>query len=762
MNRLIFSAAVTAMLAFNLTAQDNIIQNGCFLDTNSNVWVFRTNGANATRSYQVMQSTNGTIISRKCKIEITAKGNSENAPQLIQSGINLEEGQGYKLSFMASSSRNGTIRAVIGTENTVLTDSASGLMNTTANFQKYTLSFFVENNITNATLQLNMGLYEGATNIAIDSIFLIKDSKPTIRIVAPTSKDRWISGTERQITWKNSGVLDKVKIQYSDDKSASWKVVTQAATNQKSFWWKVPANVFGDSCKIIVSSVDGTTADTSDAFKILESGSVEVGELIKNGDFLDTTDWKLNAYSPAKATGKIQNGQYVVKIDTVGTEAWQTQLEQRDLTLKMGKTYKFQFDAYSTRQRNIQFNIGEQDSPYRSALGLPVNIQIGNEKDTYTYYYNLDSASLPVGINLDKIRVEFNCGLESGFVYFDNISLVEVDVVKSMIVKPSVGSILKAGAEFNIQWIGESTTPEISLDYSLDSGITWNPIADSIANLQAYLWIVPIQSSKNCQIRIKNAVNDSVMGQSAIFQINKFGVPAKLGELVTNGSFTNNLAGWHTSFNGAYGQAVVTGDGMFSTETEAPGDSFSNIILSQGDMNVLGGTEYTFSFKAFANGTRDMKVKILGDDSISLLDTTFTVPNLNETISFKLTPANDVIAKAEFHIGGSRAAVFIDDISFHTSAWTGVIGKNVIAKNRTVAFNIRNIGLGNICFSVGKNVQGQIAVYNLNGSLVRMLKVSEKVLWDGKDSHGLNVARGTYVARLKSNFGSTVNKFIMR
>ncbi|HEX3019080.1 MAG TPA: carbohydrate binding domain-containing protein [Chitinispirillaceae bacterium] len=760
MKRFLYSAAFISLLCLNLSAQQNLLQNGCFLDTSSNVWNFNTNGANATRSYQTMQNTNGTVISRKCKIEIIQIGSSENAPQLAQSGITLEEGEGYTLSFIASSSRAGSIKAIIRSNDLVFTDTAS-VLSTNAAPKKHIVDFFVEKIQGQATLQLNLGRYDGPTNIALDSIFLIKKTTPIIRLVSPSAKEKWITGNEYKIAWTNSGILESVKIQYSTDSGATWKVIAQAATNQKSFWWKVPSTAFGNACKIIVSSTDGKIADTSDAFKIQEAGKIEKGELIRNGNFLDSTEWIFNAYSPAKASGTIQNEQYIIKVDTIGTEAWQAQLQQRGLTLAVGKTYKLQFDAYASHPRNILINLGEQDSPYRSAIGGPQPCQLGTQKETIILYLYVDPATLESGFRFNDIRMEFNCGKETGTVYLDNVSLIEVESGKCLITKPFIGSVLKAGSEFNVQWINEPVAT-IDIEFSSDSGVTWVKVADSIANLQAYLWSVPAISSKKCKIRIKNTENDSVVGTSAIFEINKFGVPIKIGELVTNGNFSNGTTGWNTSFVDARGGAEVN-KGVYSINVENPGDSLNSMILSQGEMNVQGNTPYVLSFDAFVNGTRDMRVKLIGDDSLIFLDTTIIVPTLMSNVKFKLTPTADAVAKVEFHIGGSMASVSIDNVSFHDASWTAIEKRSFNADQKPAYFSILNGCYGKVTFLTGKNVQGRIAIYNLNGSLIRILNVSEKVLWDGRDINGVNVARGTYLARLKDNNGSIqVNKFIFR
>ena len=55
-----------------------------------------------------------------------------------------------------------------------------------------------------------------------------------------------------------------------------------------------------------------------------------------------------------------------------------------------------------------------------------------------------------------------------------------------------------------------------------------------------------------------------------------------------------------------------------------------------------------------------------------------------------------------------------------------------------------------------KAAQATLAIYNLNGQLIRTLISDEitpgpqRVLWDGTDSHGHRVATGIYLYRLET------------
>ena len=247
---------------------------------------------------------------------------------------------------------------------------------------------------------------------------------------------------------------------------------------------------------------------------------------------------------------------------------------------------------------------------------------------------------------------------------------------------------------------------------------------------------------------------------SAQFQINKFGAAVKTGELIDNGSFSNNQQGWKITSNVTLGQTNFS-DKMFVLEIGEPGDSLNDIILSQSGLPVLGGKGYTFSFEAFANGTRTMGIKVVADDTVPLLDTIITLPTVPEKRSFKFTPDVDAMARVEFQMGGARAGIFIDNVSF----FTGPDPSGVIATPLVNATNGRFTALstGNgVLFLLPRGVTGTVSVYNLHGMLLRTLTSAGQVLWDGKNSRGARVARGTCIVTLTGKNTRFATKFVVR
>ncbi|MBN1575079.1 MAG: carbohydrate binding domain-containing protein [Chitinispirillaceae bacterium] len=748
MNRL-FSPFCLFLLVAVVQAQNNLIKNGDFSDSTAVSWNFDANGANA----------NGKVELGRYVITIESPGGRESAPQLSQRGIELQTGEGYTISFKVSASDTGHIRVSIDSEGSItFSDSLSGKIPLSTTLTAHAIDFFVQRARGTARLIFNCGLSSNLTKIALDSISILKKTTPIIRITAPDAESRWIAGTEREIQWQNSGVLEKVKIRFSVDSGTTWSTITEAASNRKSFWWKIPATTAGNNCRVIVSDTAGTNADTSALFRIVAPGTIDIEEMVKNGDFLDTTYWRLNVLSPAKARGSFTDDRYVIRIDTAGTEPWQVKLEQPGFTLENGTMYRFSFDAYASHDRTIFANVGSDNgNPAWSVYGgdtVPVNISTTTSRYTQTIIMKYPTSS--------NIRIEFNCGNDTGMVYIDNVSLLRMEAAYVFILNPSLGQILKSGSKFNIEWQAVEV-PTVDLEYSLDSGETWTMILEEVDNLGLLTWTVPEQSSELCFIRIRNSADDSALGTSAQFQINKFGAAVKTGELIANGTFSNNQQNWKITSVDAVGQTDFS-DKQFEIDIREPGDSLNAIVLSQAGLPVLKGKEYTLSFDVFANGDRSMGIALVADDTVRLLDTVVALPTAQHKLSFKFTPEADAIIRLDFLMGGARAGVFIDNVSFYTGpdpSTSGVLAAGY-AKAHSDRFTVQPLGAGAV-FHTPQDVGGTISIYNLQGMLLRTLQASGRTLfWDGKTCRGVSVARGSYIAALSGRKTRAAARFIIR
>lgn len=120
--------------------------------------------------------------------------------------------------------------------------------------------------------------------------------------------------------------------------------------------------------------------------------------------------------------------------------------------------------------------------------------------------------------------------------------------------------------------------------------------------------------------------------------------------------------------------------------------------------------------------------------------------------------------------GGEKAAFSLEEIQKITFDLTGVSEEGLIKlsgtfktlmlmQNRPNPFQNCSV----IAYDLPRDGKAKLAVYNLNGQLVRelvsgVLKAGRhQAIWDGRDAKGVKVATGVYLYKLESD-GRTISK----
>lgn len=750
---------ITTILVFLLSAQEtqNLIKNGDFSDSLTYVWNFNSNGADATGKIEPL----GRFF-----IDISTPGPSDNAPQLQQGNITLEKNEAYILRFKAYSTEPVVIRAQLEGNGIVYSDTSAGTVALTESPKTYNVPFFMKHNSDyDVQLQFNCGISRQKARIAFNDIVLEKDTATRIIISKPEVDEVWNVGIEKKIKWITVGSLNNVIIKYTNTNGESWKTITEKVANDNEYTWIIPQEATGDKCQIMVSSTDGKISDISPEFTISSSETpivTDSGNVIKNGDFSDSTDWVFDVFE-GSASGKIVDGEYVIEIESLSNtdreNSYKVKLSQPSIALEEECMYHFSFDAYASQERAIYANIGESGGAYSTVSGgdtIPVNLT--TEKKTFSYSFIAKDVS-----NGPDYRIEFNCATGTGKIYIDNVSLVKTDISEFFVIKPFTNSVLKAGSSVQIEW-KSSDAETVTLQYSGDKGNNWELIEDSVGNLYSYQWTVPNVTSTECMLRVIDTESDSVLGTSAVFQINSFGIPVKNGEQIVNGHFDNEMTGWNTLAmqNGAEASAFVREKTLKISIDEA-GDSLSDIIISQDNLTLLEGVEYYLSFDGYSAGVRNLQlaVKSMENDSIVLFDTTVSLPQVSSFFEWTFTPQFDVFARIEFRMGGSSALVSLDNVSLNTEH---VSVRKIARKSSVDLMTMRIIHAGpNVSFLLNEKVNGILNIYNLSGKLVRSISASSSnILWDRKDAYGNISARGSYIAALRADKKKMVHSFLIK
>lgn len=99
------------------------------------------------------------------------------------------------------------------------------------------------------------------------------------------------------------------------------------------------------------------------------------------------------------------------------------------------------------------------------------------------------------------------------------ISCVAAGTQAINLTSPNGGESWIGNTNHNITWTSQNI-PLVNLEYSIDSGLTWQSIATNVNNTGSYNWQVPLPASTHCFVKVISANNTSVSDVSnAQFEI---------------------------------------------------------------------------------------------------------------------------------------------------------------------------------------------------------------------------------------------------
>ena len=198
--------------------------------------------------------------------------------------------------------------------------------------------------------------------------------------------------------------------------------------------------------------------------------------LVQNGDFSGgTSSWTLNQYG-GSSSGSVVAGEYNIIVTTAGTEHWHVQFIQTGIPLIQGQTYTFSFDAYKGPQnsgaQSIQVNIGQSNDPWTSYFGSQNQmVTLTTTKTRYVYQITMTEPGD------QNARIEFNCGLSSGYFFIDNVSLMESSTPLLTVTPRSLN--------FGTLLVGAQTTADLTLQNSGSAPTTVSNLSSSSGSFTA-------------------------------------------------------------------------------------------------------------------------------------------------------------------------------------------------------------------------------------------------------------------------------------
>jgi beta-glucanase (GH16 family) len=155
-----------------------------------------------------------------------------------------------------------------------------------------------------------------------------------------------------------------------------------------------------------------------------------VSNVLTNGGFDANSDGWLSFFADFNGivgTTAVENGELKVSTNMTGSQNWNIQVDQENLTVEQGKSYKVSFRARSSVPRNIELIVEHKGEPFTKHLLQEVALT--DKMKSYHYVFtmtNATDAGAHLNFALGNVGGPVN---EAHDVYLDDIVFGEADIV---------------------------------------------------------------------------------------------------------------------------------------------------------------------------------------------------------------------------------------------------------------------------------------------------------------------------------------------
>ena len=407
------------------------------------------------------------------------------------------------------------------------------------------------------------------------SAFTTEQMFKNIRITSPLGGETWKTGSTKTVTWYAQPNINFVNILLSVNNGSSWISLNASpiAASQGYYTFTVPY-----------------TTSTTCLIKINNNANTAVYDICPaNFSISGSTSYSLNLTAPTAAA--LQAGKtYNISWNSTGIS--QVNLEYSN---NSGQSWNL-----------IQSGVSATASPYAwtvpntpgaicylrvSDTANPQNYDVNDSPFKISYLqlltpnggelYQTGSTKTVSWIASQISQLNLDYSIDNGVTWFTSISglsstggsyswplpgtasnqfLIRLSdtynpdisdyadavltVASLAVTYPSVtGLKLQAGRTYNITWNQQFLPGNVNIELSTNNGSTWSTlVSDLPATLGTYAWTVPFTTSINCRIRIKSAIDNTIMDSGDNnFTITKLQLTAPNGGEVWGGGTSHQI-----------------------------------------------------------------------------------------------------------------------------------------------------------------------------------------------------------------------------
>jgi len=687
----------------------------------------------------------------------------------------------------AVSNYSGNVRIELSTNNGLNWSAIAGASNLPATSGLF--NWLVNNNLG----------FQNRIRIICNDYSTVRDSSSNIftiselKVTSPTSTSNFKAGTTQTISWTSSIDINKVNIYFSSDNGTSWQTIK---TNYDyiglsgSYNWIAPS-ITSANCRIrIEDSQNPTNSDTSQAFnvytptitvvnpntniKLLAGKSYTIAwnkQYVTNVKIEYSTNggsnWKLIA-SPQAGTSYVWN----IPFDTTNN----AKIKITDLS----DTTIYDISDLPFTISSIKFNSplgGEVTQVNKTFIIKWKTSFIDKIKIDYTtngtnWFEIVNNYDANVG-SYSWVVPTYSTSLKFRIYDADNLSnYVESNAITSaniVVTNPLGGEIFQSGNNIKIKWTSQNIN-NVKLEYSLDNGITWLTIANSIPAALGgvgYDWSVDTSiASRKCLIRISDENYSSVHSiPNSVFKIgNILLLSPNGGEIRQNYSVdtikwynknsTSNVKLYYSTNNGTNWNLITT-----LTTNPYGGQYIWNPNISNPTTNMLIKVEDAEGvIKDSSNATYTLVNLVLqtpnGGEYLQAGTTKKIIWNASNlgNISIRYT-TNDGITWKEV----------VSNIASSTGNYDWIIPSNISSKNCRIKLFAVSDSNRIYTISANKFTIGKITLLSFTGGEKIKVGTSQIIRWSRSSSVDfINIYyyNGTNWQTIATNVDASLSKYI--
>ncbi len=395
---------------------------------------------------------------------------------------------------------------------------------------------------------------------------------PQLTIVSPNGGETWRVGSIYTISWSDNGgvVSNNLTVQYSVD-GANWIGISTGEANDGSYSWTIPDNVSVSASVRVYDASRPGNSDVSDlafsiALPLINITSPNGGETYAVGDapvitwttegavsenltLEYTTDGaNFNLIAPAQAN----TGSYAWTIpDFVSTSVKIRITDGNRPTVSGLSNANFTVIQYPT----VTVTAPNGGEVYTIGDTLPITWSYkGLNINPLTISYSLDNfvTGSVIATGVAHATRSYNWAIPDNALAANTLKVKIYDPLRSVIsdISDAVfrikgGFVITApvaNARFiakkpeTISWSTKGTVANVKLEYSTDSGTTWNLISSSAANTGSYIWTTVDNRTANytVQVRVSDITDSTINAVSGLFKIDYYTISWRVLDYDTN------------------------------------------------------------------------------------------------------------------------------------------------------------------------------------------------------------------------------------